>query len=379
MAKILHISKYYFPFPGGLEDVCKSLVEGIPEHEQRVLCFNTTAESVTERVGQTLVYRIGLWREVARQPIGIGLFSTMKDVLQTYDPDIVHFHAPNPLAAALLLTLLPRTTRLVLHWHSDIIVQPLLHRVIAPFEQRLLRRADTILATSPNYIEGSPFLKAHRDKCTVLPNIVSCHKLAQRPKSGLTPEALHDRYGAHLVMFIGRHVGYKGIDRLIEAAQFLPDDIHILIGGRGPESVRLETQAQGRRNITFVGKIPDDEIMTYFQASEVFAFPSITKNEAFGVVLAEAMYAGLVPVTFDIEGSGVNWVSLRDTTGLQVPNSDCRAYAAAIERLVRDTELRTRLSQAARQRANKHFTLPAIHDTVIEVYHRLLNTPTIAS
>ena len=42
----------------------------------------------------------------------------------------------------------------------------------------------------------------------------------------------------------------------------------------------------------------------------IFCFPSITRNEAFGIALAEAMYCGKPAVTFTIEGSGVNFVSL---------------------------------------------------------------------
>ena len=47
-------------------------------------------------------------------------------------------------------------------------------------------------------------------------------------------------------------------------------------------------------------------------------FPSITKNEAFGVVLAEAMYCYTPAITFTIEGSGVNWVNLHQVTGLEM-------------------------------------------------------------
>lgn len=50
----------------------------------------------------------------------------------------------------------------------------------------------------------------------------------------------------------------------------------------------------------------------------MFAFPSVTKNEAFGVALAEAMYCYTPAVTFTIEGSGVNWVNLNGITGIEV-------------------------------------------------------------
>ena len=38
--RILHISKYYYPYIGGVENICKYIVEGDTEHETAVVCFN---------------------------------------------------------------------------------------------------------------------------------------------------------------------------------------------------------------------------------------------------------------------------------------------------------------------------------------------------
>lgn len=38
--RILHISKYYYPYIGGVENICKYLVEGMHQHERAVVCFN---------------------------------------------------------------------------------------------------------------------------------------------------------------------------------------------------------------------------------------------------------------------------------------------------------------------------------------------------
>lgn len=48
----------------------------------------------------------------------------------------------------------------------------------------------------------------------------------------------------------------------------------------------------------------------YLSAMDIFCFPSITKNEAFGLALAEGMYYSKPAITFTIDGSGVNFVSL---------------------------------------------------------------------
>ena len=62
-------------------------------------------------------------------------------------------------------------------------------------------------------------------------------------------------------------------------------------------------------------------------ACDVFCFPSVTKNEAFGIALAEGMYFGKPAVTFTIPGSGVNYVNLDGVTGIECKNADCKDYA----------------------------------------------------
>ena len=62
-------------------------------------------------------------------------------------------------------------------------------------------------------------------------------------------------------------------------------------------------------------------------------------------------------MTFTIAGSGVNWVSIKDETCLEVPNRDISAYAKAIDRLIKDEKLHQRLSENGFQRVNEMFVL----------------------
>ena len=107
--------------------------------------------------------------------------------------------------------------------------------------------------------------------------------------------------------------------------------------------------------VHFVGKISDDDLRCYLYAAKVYAFPSITKNEAFGVALAEAMYCHTPAVTFTIPGSGVNWVSISNKTCLEVPNEDEKAYAAAIDRLLQNNILREQLANNGVRQVKEKF------------------------
>ena len=119
--------------------------------------------------------------------------------------------------------------------------------------------------------------------------------------------------------------------------------------------VDLNSRGKGFPEIIFAGLVSDEELKTYLHACDIFCFPSITKNEAFGIALAEAMYCSKPAVTFTIEGSGVNYVSLDGVTGIECPNRDSRAFAEAMKLLAERPDLRERYGKAARKRVEELF------------------------
>ena len=154
---------------------------------------------------------------------------------------------------------------------------------------------------------------------------------------------------------VGRHVPYKGFEYLINASKYLDDRFHIFIGGEGELTEKLKKQSLGDKKITFLGRINDSDLISYYLAMDIFCFPSITKNEAFGLALAEGMYFEKPAVTFTISGSGVNYVNLKDVTGLEVENRNSIAYAEALKKLAGNETLRLKLGTAAKQRVKDNF------------------------
>ena len=108
-------------------------------------------------------------------------------------------------------------------------------------------------------------------------------------------------------------------------------------------------------------------MVAYYQTCDIFCFPSITKNEAFGIALAEGMYFGKPAVTFTIPGSGVNFVNLNGVTGIECPNGDSRAYAEALRKLADDPVLREAYGKKARQRVFENFTMEKFQRDIREL------------
>lgn len=365
--KILHISNYYYPHIGGIEQVARDTVNAIGgDAEQRVFCFHHEKRDERGEVDGIPVIRAGSFVKVASQSLSFSYGTLLKREIGDFAPDVIVFHFPNPFAAHYLLKCLKgRKTKLILWWHLDIIKQKLLKKLFRGQTLRLLKRADKIVATSPDYIEGSEFLPAFREKCTVIPNCAADSRVTLTEEERLRAEAIRqENAGKFLLFAVGRHVPYKGMEYLVRASKLLGDGYSVCIGGEGELTPSLKALAEGDEKVHFLGRISDSELKAYLAACDVFCFPSITKNEAFGIALAEAMAFAKPPVTFTIKGSGVNYVSLNGVTGIEVANGDVEAYAAAIRTLKEDAALREKFGREAFRREQELFTEKAFHRNV---------------
>ena len=369
--RILHISKYYSPYLGGVENICKYLVEGAVKHETAVVCFNDKCKDVIEEVNGHKVYRVATWINVARQALSLSYFLVLKKAIKEFKPDVIQFHWANPFPAWVLLCVIPKNVKLIIHWHMDIIKQKHIYPFIKPVETALLKRADMVCVTSPQYRDGSLSLQPFKDKVRIVQNAMDEDNFILRDGDVEKINAVKAKYGNKpIVFFIGRHIQYKGLPHLIEAEKYVKSDCVFVIAGSGPLTNELKAQCKSSR-VHFVGRLSDEDLKLYHYAASVFAFPSITKNEAFGVALAEAMYCGTPAVTFTISGSGVNWVSLNGETGIEVSNGDDKAFAEAIDKLIDDKELSKRYAENGMKRVHDNFTIPKMVEEMEKCYREL--------
>lgn len=357
MIRILHISKYYFPFKGGTEQIaldCVSALKG--QYEQKVICFNHEPGDTIDVVDGVEVVRAGCFAKIASQSLSGSYRKILKDLIQNFSPQIIIFHYPNPFVAYWLLKYCPPKAKLVLYWHLDIVRQKILGKLLKGQNNRLIARADAIFATSCNYIEGSKWLKQARDKCVVIPNCINLERFKNNKEVEELAAGIRDENAGKIIcLAVGRHTHYKGFTYLIRAGKYLDNRFQIYIAGKGELTEKLKKEARGDDKITFLGVISDDRLAAYMSAMDIFCFPSITKNEAFGLALAEAMYYAKPAVTFTIEGSGVNYVSLNGITGIEVPNRDVKAYAEAMQILADEPRLRYQYGVAAKNRVTNQF------------------------
>ncbi len=358
-----------YPSMGGIEQVARDIANSIAtveRYEQKIICFNETVsdggyicnrrETVHDKVDGVEVIRCGCFMKKASQSLSFTFARELKNLMESFKPNIVIFHYPNPFEAHYLLKYADQDFKLILYWHLDIVRQKFLGKLFHFQTLKLLKRAEAVIATSPLYIDGSPYLSKFREKCTVIPNCVDENRLKITDAIREKAEKIREDNPQKIICFsIGRHVPYKGFEYLIEASKYLDNRFKFFIGGKGELTGKLIKKASGDEKIKFLGRISNEDMIAYYVAMDIFCFSSITKNEAFGIALAEAMYFGKPAVTFNIPGSGVNFLCVNGVQGIEVENKNAKAYAEALKKLADDPALRLKMGESAKTRVKQNF------------------------
>lgn len=372
--KILHLPNFYFPHIGGVEQVARDVVASLEGFEQEVFCFSEGRSDYDAITDGIRIRKIGYTLKLFSQAISFSYPFKLREKINSFNPDIIHIHLPNPLATLALLNAARGSEKIIIHWHSDIVRQEVLMPLFGPFQNRLLAMADRIIATSPNYASASAALQPFLHRTTIIPNIVNQDRLPDQTVVQSDIEEIKSKYnGKKIIFFCGRHVPYKGLEFLLKSliAMHARTDFVAVIAGTGPLTQNLKRMANGDKNIVFCGRLSDQMLSAYLHASYLFAFPSITRNEAFGIALAEALYCGLPAVAFEIPGSGVEWVNQHQQTGLNAKNRDVNDYRRCLEVLLDDPALRETLSARAKAWVAENFLFSQFKPRIMGLYHEL--------
>lgn len=370
MIKILHISKFFYPYYGGIEDMALTIVDELRgDYEQMVFCFNHEAGTVVDKHDNIIVFRVGTTCTISSQPISMTYIRELKKLIKDFSPDFIHVHLPNPLAALALLAIRPANSKIIVHWHADILNKGLLYHLIRPIEKGIVEMAYKIVCTSKNYAQSSKAINIYPQKITILQSTIDEKKLAVTQDEQSQIQAIREKYhNKKIVFFVGRHVPYKGLKYLIEAERYVQENCVFVIAGTGELTEELQLRCNDNKRIVFVGKLSNNDLKYYLYASTVFAFPSINRSEAFGLALAEALYCGLPAVSFHIDGSGTLWVNNDQFSGYIVENENAKAFAVALEKILLSEELQRQLSINAKKWVQENFIKECIVDTLRNIY-----------
>jgi glycosyltransferase involved in cell wall biosynthesis len=366
--RILHAYKIYKPdTEGGIPAVMSSLAHASDENVSHSILtargFGFARRYRLDGIPVEAMASLGTFLSTPIAPNYIPMF-----VKRARSTDIVIHHSPLPLNDMAILLGLPSDVALLVYWHADIVDYPMLRRLVAPLIRRVLTRADRIVVSGQPMIDNSAFLRPHAEKCAVFPygmDLDYWHALDSGEQTAA--EQIGKRHPRHIVA-VGRLVGYKGYDVLIRAMQTV--DGYATIIGEGPmlaELQQLAIKLGVSERIRFAGRQTRSEIKQIFYSAQVFAFPSVTVAEAFGIVQIEAMAAGLPIVNTDL-ATTVPLVARHGLEALTIPPNDPQALSQALNRILDEPELAKRLGAAGRERALNEFDQIVFRARMTETY-----------
>jgi phosphatidylinositol alpha-mannosyltransferase len=291
-------------------------------------------------------------------------------VLERERFDVLHFHEPwVPVLSRQILSRSSTTNVATFHaMLPDTRMAQTVGKVFAPYTKPMLRHIDAFAAVSEGAAE---YLLGLADvPVEIIPNGVDLKHYRRRPGTE-APARAEDAPGT--ILYVGRLESRKGVKYLIRAFAHLQarrPDIRLQIAGAGPDREKLEQEAHelGARDVEFLGYVDDATKVRLLHEADLFCAPAIF-GESFGVVLLEAMAAGLVTVAGDNPGyesvmAGFGRLSL-------VNPKDTAQFAHRLELLLLDADLRGLWQKWAKDYV-RQFDYPKIVDRYEALYKTAL-------
>ncbi|TSC77185.1 MAG: group 1 glycosyl transferase [Parcubacteria group bacterium Gr01-1014_31] len=295
---------------------------------------------------------------------------------------LVHLHYPFIGAARpVLRACRRRRPRLVLHYHMDLLAPGLRglllsgwQRVMLPF---LVRAADRVVVLSLDYAQQgklAPMIARDPQRFTVLPNGVEARRFTPGPK----PERLVAQYGlqrARTVLFVGSldaaHY-FKGVPVLLAAMARLPQDVRLLVVGGGgwqDRYRRMSEQLGIADRVRFTGAVPTHDLPDHYRLADVVTLPSVTRSEAFGVALLEAMAVQRPVVATSLPG--VRTV-VGESAGLLARPGDAADLAEKLAQLLDDPARAAACGAAGHEAVLTKYRWTVVSNQLLTLYQSLL-------
>jgi phosphatidylinositol alpha-mannosyltransferase len=359
--RIVQVSPYSWDVPGGVQAHVRQLSAHLRAvgHEVHILTPGNAPsyDEAVHIVGRAVPVRSN--GSVARISPHCG--RAVERALRAIGPDVIHVHEPLVPSAA-MFAVQHANAAVVATFHSyvpDEFLREFLYRLSVPLVRGIWRRIDQRVAVS-EAARRSVLTRLGRARVSIIPNGVEVERFRQAVPAPLPS----GRY----MLFVGRLEPRKGFPVALAAfAELYSDypDLRLLVIGHGSaRSALQELPRPARQRVELLGVVSDELLPRYFRAADLFITPA-TGSESFGIVLVEAMAAGVPVVASDIDG--YREVARDGQDALLVPPGDHCALAAACRRILDEPALARTLSERGWARA-QDFSWSIVTASLEEVY-----------
>ncbi len=352
MKKVIHIYKTYKPFTqGGVEAYIDSILSyqktkydhnllsigNVNQSSDKKKIFKKSFSFKSDIISFQLFFY--LYKKVNRKKV------------------ILHLHTPWP-SMELFLNFLG-FENIVVTYHSDIIRQKFINFFYKKLNIKLLSKDNIkkIIVTSKVYYETSKILKnVPLSKIKIVP--IGIDSLTSPLKNLLNSKRKN-------ILFIGSNRTYKGIDllkRLIKEKNF-----NIVIIGSNLKDLRKF------KNVKLYEDVNESDKEKILSESYLLLMTSTSRNEAFGIVLVEALRSG-IPIISPNINSGVSWINKHDETGYQYDTNNFDDMCDKINKLMNiDEHSYNKMINKAQIRYERYFKLSEMIIEIEKIYSSIPN------
>lgn len=341
--KIAHVVCVTRPYKGGVGEVAYyySLELAQLGHEVSIfaLAQNKQDEGVQYEKGVT-IHRVLPKIKYGKAGYIFSLVSKLKNF------DIIHIHMPFFGTAELVWWysfFKKKHQKIVVTYHMDVHHEGFLGKYINWYQKnitpKILRCADKILVSSIDYIQHSSISKIYQtnpQKFIELPFGVDSMFHVKKPVNTYSKYSLDEN--SNIILFVGgldaAHY-FKGVPVLLEAFSKIEQHAKLVIVGKGENKEKFEQIARDlhiSNDVIFTGFVDDQELVDLYNMANVCVLPSTEKNEAFGIVLIQAMACKKPVIASNLPG--VRVVVENNKNGFLVQPNNAKDLADKIDTLL---------------------------------------------
>ncbi|MDR2846089.1 MAG: glycosyltransferase [Candidatus Methanoplasma sp.] len=226
------------------------------------------------------------------------------EIIRSLNVDVIHIYGVTFMALKALIsartlkipTVMTYVTNVVdtMEYYSPLPLPMELQAKLAWIYMRnFLKRPHCIIALTDATIGEFRDNKVRTKRTEVIPIGIDVHRF-RRDIDGSEIKKRHSLEGKRVVIHVGRVSYEKNIGVVIGSVKYLPDDVTLMVVGKGPALDEMKKLAEDeglKDRIVFTGFVPDDELALHYAASDVVV--SASRFETQGLTIAEAMACGL--------------------------------------------------------------------------------------
>ncbi|HPN55061.1 MAG TPA: glycosyltransferase [Candidatus Moranbacteria bacterium] len=316
-----------------------------------------------------------------RLPLGIPYSRKMDKLIEKLDLDIIHSHHPNLLGSAAMKWAKKKNIPLLFTWHTlydkytnfvPFLPSKLTASWIINKAVKYANQADSVIVPTQSI---EPIIKnwgVANEK--IFPVATGINEAEfSNPDRKKIREQYKIQDDETLLLLVSRLTEEKNIKFLFEAiAEVLQKNpkTKFMLVGDGYLKPELEKEAKKmnlEKQIIFAGAVEAAEIKNYYAAGDIFVYAS--KSETQGMIITEAMYAGLPIVA--VKATGIESLVENDVNGI-LTSENKEEFISAIEKLIEDKDLRDKMSQESKIIAREKYTASASAQKMLEVYKQVI-------